>query len=204
MLRVGKDLIDHPVTIPLTCAGTSPTRPGYSRPYPAWLWTLSGLGASTTSLGSLSSISPNFISFSLYPLVLVIPLQFLTKPLSGLPEGPLQILEGCNATYSSLGWTTLSACLCRGCTPILFVDLIWTCLDSSMSSLCWEHQNCTQYSRGSHKSTGAKHLMRDKIKLQNPAHRRQSRFSASLRHPYTILKSKYLGFWCTQIFQRDA
>lgn len=204
MLRAGKDLIDHPVTIPLTCAGTSSTRPGYSRPYPAWLWTLSGLGASTTSLGSLFQY---LTKFHLFQFISIGPCPTTTVPDKAPlwpPWRPPLDTGGCNATFSSLGWTTLSACLCRGCTPILFAALIWTCSDSSMSSLCWGHQNCTQYSRGSYKTTGAKHLMRDKIKLQNPAHRRQSRFSASLRHPYTILKSKYLGFWRTQIFQRDA
>lgn len=45
---------------------------------------------------------------------------------------------------------------------------------------------------------GAKSLMGDKMQLRNPAHRE---FSASLRHPYTALKSKYLGFWCIQIFK---
>jgi len=41
---VGRDLKDHLVPTPLPWAGTAYTRPGCSKPYPAWPWTLPGRG----------------------------------------------------------------------------------------------------------------------------------------------------------------
>lgn len=192
-VTVRESSTEPPVTTPLTCAGTAPTRSGYSKPYPAWLWTLSGLGHLQPPWATCSSISPNFISFSLYPLVLVLPLQFLTKNLSGLPVGPLQILEV--AMQPSLLWAE------QLCQPVIAGGVLppslWPSYGLALTVPCLPYVGNTRTVHsipgGSHKSTGAKHLMKDKIKLQNPAHRRQSRFSASLRHPYNYFKIEVFG-----------
>lgn len=46
-------LKDHLVQGLPPWTGTLPTKPGYSKPHPAWAWTLPGGGASTASLGTL-------------------------------------------------------------------------------------------------------------------------------------------------------
>jgi len=44
MIWIGRELTDHLVPTPLPWAGTPSTRPGCSKPCPAWPWTLPGRG----------------------------------------------------------------------------------------------------------------------------------------------------------------
>jgi len=58
MVRVGRDLKDHLVPTPLTWAGTPSTRSGFSKPHPAWPWTLPGRGHPQLLWATRSSASP--------------------------------------------------------------------------------------------------------------------------------------------------
>lgn len=90
----------------LPWGGTPPTSLGCSRTYPV-LNTVRVAASTTPSATCCSSLTTltvkkffpvsylNFPSFNLYPLLLVLSLQFLTESLSTFPIGPLQILEGC-------------------------------------------------------------------------------------------------------------
>jgi len=40
MVYIGRDLKDHLAPTPLPWAGTPSTRPGHSKPHPAWPWIL--------------------------------------------------------------------------------------------------------------------------------------------------------------------
>jgi len=58
MVRVGRDLKDHPVSTPLPWAGTPYTRRGCSELHPTWTWTLPGRGQSQLLWATCSSVSP--------------------------------------------------------------------------------------------------------------------------------------------------
>ena len=105
MVWVGRDFKDYFIPI-LPWAGTYSTRPGCSKPHPTWPWTLPGRGAVTASLGNLcqclttlmvknffliSHLNLPSFSLELFPLATTHPCE---KPLSILPVGPLQVLEG--------------------------------------------------------------------------------------------------------------
>lgn len=76
----------------------------------------------------------NILSLCLYPLLLVLSLQFLVKSLSpaslSAPSDTARLPWGLQTTFSSPGWTipAFSACLCRERTPVLLA-ILWPPLD---------------------------------------------------------------------------
>jgi len=58
MIWVGRDLVGHLVPIPLPWAGTPSTRPGCSKPHPAWPSALPGRGHPQLLWATCASASP--------------------------------------------------------------------------------------------------------------------------------------------------
>jgi len=58
MVCVERDVINHVIPIPLPRGGTPSTRPGCSKPRPAWPWTFPGRGHPQVPWATCSSALP--------------------------------------------------------------------------------------------------------------------------------------------------